>query len=82
MPALTQSNIGGPPPTIPDLPPGGGGSDDRGRNDRHNQRNASITGILVLMCASIMTFAAVVSGMMVRRGLNDDWHKLPLPQIL
>jgi cytochrome c oxidase subunit 3 len=83
MPALTQSNIGGPPPTFPDYPPGGGGGgDDRGRNDRHNKHNASITGILVLMCASIMTFAALVSAMMVRRGLNNDWHKLPLPQIL
>ncbi|MGD1072552.1 MAG: cytochrome c oxidase subunit 3 [Bryobacteraceae bacterium] len=84
MPTLTQSNIGGPPPTFPDLPPGGGGGgDDRGgRPDRNNQRNASITGILVLMCASIMTFAALVSAMMVRRGLNNDWHKLPLPQIL
>ena len=83
MPTLTQSNIGGPPPTIPDLPPGGdGGGDDRGRNDRRNQRNASITGIFVLMCASVMTFAALVSAMMVRRGLNNDWHKLPLPQIL
>ena len=83
MPALTQSNIGGPPPTFPDHPPGGGGGgDDRGRNHRHNKHNASITGILVLMCASIMTFAALVSAMMVRRGLSNDWHKLPLPQIL
>ena len=82
MPTLTQSNIGGPPPTFPDLPPGGGGGDDRGRPDRGNSRQASITGIFVLMCASVMTFAALVSAMMVRRGLNNDWHKLPLPQIL
>jgi cytochrome c oxidase subunit 3 len=82
MPTLTQSNIGGPPPTFPDLPPGGGGGDDRGRPDRGNSRQASITGIFVLMCASVMTFAALVSAMMVRRGLNNDWHRLPLPQIL
>lgn len=83
MPALTQSNIGGLPPTFPDFPSGGGGGgDDRGRPDRGNSRQASITGILVLMCASMMTFAALLSAMMVRRGLNNDWHKLPLPHIL
>jgi cytochrome c oxidase subunit III len=83
MPALTQSNIGGPPPTFPDFPTGGGGGgDDHGRPDRGNSRQASITGILVLMCASIMTFAALVSAMVVRRGLNNDWHRLPLPHIL
>jgi cytochrome c oxidase subunit 3 len=83
MPALTQSNIGGPPPTYPDFPTGGGGGgDDHGRPERGNARQASITGILVLMCASIMTFAALVSAMVVRRGLNNDWHTLPLPHIL
>ena len=34
------------------------------------------------MCASMMTFAALVSAMVVRRGLNNDWHRLPLPHIL
>src|SRR4051812_6181727 len=83
MPTLTQSNIGGPPPTIPDFPTGGGdGGDDHGRPERGKSRQASITGILVLMCASIMTFAALVSAMVVRRGLNDDWRQFPLPHIL
>ena len=79
---LTQSNIGGPPPTLPDFPPGGGGGDDRDRPDRGGSRAASITGIIVLMCASTMTFAAFVSAMVVRRGLNNDWHALGLPRIL
>jgi cytochrome c oxidase subunit 3 len=79
---LTQSNIGGPPPTLPDFPPGGGGGDDRDRPDRGGSRAASITGIIVLMCASTMTFAAFVSAMVVRRGLNDDWHAIGLPRIL
>ena len=79
---LTQSNIGGPPPTIPDLPTGGGGGDDRGRPDRGGSRQASITGIIVLMCASTMTFVAFVSAMVMRRGLNTDWHHFPLPHIL
>ena len=26
-----------------------------------------------------MTFAAMVSAMVVRRGLNNDWQDLPLP---
>lgn len=31
----------------------------------------------------MMTFAALVSAMVVRRGLNDsDWNRLPLPSIL
>jgi cytochrome c oxidase subunit 3 len=79
---LTQSNIGGPPPTLPDFPPGGGGGDDRDRPDRGGSRAASITGIIVLMCASTMTFAAFVSAMVVRRGLNNDWHAIGLPRIL
>jgi len=83
MPTLTEPNIGGPPPVFPDIPTGGsGGGDDKGRPGRGNSRSAAITGIVVLMCASVMTFAALVSAMVVRRGMNNDWHKLPLPQIL
>ena len=81
---LTQSNRGGPPPSVPDLPPGGGGGEDRDR-DRPipgSSRQTSITGILVLMCASIMTFASFVSAMVVRRGLNNDWGHIGLPHIL
>ncbi|MDP9172204.1 MAG: cytochrome c oxidase subunit 3 [Acidobacteriota bacterium] len=82
MPTLTPSNIGAPPPVFPELPMGGGGGDDRDKPPRGGSRQASITGILVLMCASTMTFAALVSAMVVRRGLNSDWHKFPLPHIL
>ena len=79
---LTQSNLGGPPPTLPDLPFGGGGGEDRDRSVPGGSRQTSITGIIVLMCASVMTFAAVVSAMVVRRGLNNDWGHIGLPQIL
>jgi cytochrome c oxidase subunit III len=79
---LTQSNLGGPPPTLPDLPRGGGGGEDRDRPAPGGSRQASITGIIVLMCASTMTFAAFVSAMVVRRGLNNDWGQIGLPQIL
>jgi cytochrome c oxidase subunit 3 len=78
----TQSNLGGPPPTLPHLPPGGGGGDDRDRPAPGSSRQASITGIIVVMCASMMTFSAFVSAMVVRRGLNNDWGHIGLPRIL
>jgi cytochrome c oxidase subunit 3 len=81
---LTQANLGGPPPILPDLPPDDPGGEDRDR-DRPipgNSRQTSITGIIVLMFASIMTFAALVSAMVVRRGLNNDWGHIGLPHIL
>jgi cytochrome c oxidase subunit 3 len=79
---LTESNLGGPPPIAPDLPTGGGGGEDRDRSTPGSSRQASITGIIVLMCASCMTFAAFLSAMVVRRGLNNDWGHLGLPGIL
>jgi len=79
---LTQSNIGPPPPIEPELPHGGGDNNDRDRPEKGSSRGASITGIIVLMCASTMTFAAMVSAMVVRRGLNNDWTTVGLPAIL
>jgi cytochrome c oxidase subunit 3 len=81
---LTQSNLGGPPPILPDLPPDDAGGEDRdpNRSSPGNSRQTSITGIIVLMCASIMTFSALVSAMVVRRGLNNDWGQIGLPHIL
>src|ERR1039458_3710200 len=81
---LTQANLGGPPPILPELPAVDPGCEDRDR-DRPipgNSRQTSITGIIVLMCASVMTFAALVSAMVVRRGLNNDWGQVGLPHIL
>jgi len=80
--AVTQSNIGGPPPILPDLPSGGGGGDERNRPDPGASRNTAVTGIIVLMCASTMTFAALVSAMVIRRALNNDWGHIGLPRIL
>jgi cytochrome c oxidase subunit 3 len=79
---LTQSNIGPPPPIEPELPSGGGDNNDRDRPAKGSSRGASITGIIVLMCASTMTFAALISAMVVRRGLNNDWSVVGLPKIL
>jgi cytochrome c oxidase subunit 3 len=79
---LTESNHGAPPPIVPHLPPGGGGGEDHDHSVPGNSRQTSITGIFVLMCASMMTFAAFVSAMVVRRGLNNDWGHIGLPHIL
>ena len=78
---LDESRGGPPPPILPELPPGGGGGDSD-KPDRGSSRSASITGIIVLMIASTMTFAALVSAMVVRRGLNNDWNTIGLPRIL
>jgi cytochrome c oxidase subunit III len=56
---------------------GGGGSDGRGAS-----RRASMTGLMVLLAATTMAFAAFTSAFVVRRGISNDWVPLPLPHIL
>lgn len=71
------SGQGGPPPTeFDDFHGGGGDPEDRGASRRN-----SLTGIIVLMCASIMTFASFLSAVIVRRGLGMDWRHVPLPRV-
>jgi len=45
-------------------------------------RRASLTGIMVLLSATTMVFAAFTSAFMVRRGLSNDWAATPLPRVL
>jgi cytochrome c oxidase subunit 3 len=56
---------------------GGGGSDGRGAS-----RRASMTGLMVLLAATTMAFAAFTSAFVVRRGMSNDWVALPLPRIV
>jgi len=56
---------------------GGGGPDGRGAS-----RRASMTGLMVLLAATTMAFAAFTSAFVVRRGMSNDWVGLPLPRIL
>src|SRR5579863_10458839 len=77
----TQPLIGGPPPIEPFTPQFGGGGDDRPEKKGHSSVT-SVVGVVVLMCASIMTFGAMFFAMIARRAMNDDWHHLPLPHIL
>lgn len=83
MPTMTRSSTGTPPPVFPDPPGyGGGGGGDGDSNERGQQRKTSMTGIVVLMCASIMTFASFLSAMVIRRGLGVDWGATKLPHLL
>ncbi len=73
--ASRMSSIAGTPPEIA----GYGGDSGRPSGAR---RRAALTGLLVLLAAVTMLFAAFTSAMVVRRGLSDDWVSIPLPQIL
>src|SRR5437762_1448110 len=87
MATLTEPGVltgGGPPPPIIPLPPrGGDGNNGQGPQPSSSFATARIA-IYIGMVASTMTFAALVSAMVVRRGLatNNDWHRLPIPALL
>ncbi|HVN04032.1 MAG TPA: cytochrome c oxidase subunit 3 [Bryobacteraceae bacterium] len=67
----------------PPAPPAGGGFGGGGGPDgRGASRRASMTGLMVLLAATTMAFAAFTSAFVVRRGMSDDWVALPLPPIL
>src|SRR5437762_12135248 len=64
-----------------DQPPGQGGfGDDSG--GRGASRRASVTGLMVLLAAVVMFFAALTSAFIVRRGLSNDWESTAMPPIL
>ena len=46
--------------------------------------SAARLAIYIGMVASTMTFMALISAMVIRRGLstNNDWHRLPIPPLL
>ncbi len=66
---------GGPPPLAGD----GGGGDPEGRG---SSRRVSFTGLIVLLGAVLMFFAAFISAFIVRRGTSKDWVSLPLPHLV
>ena len=77
--SLTRDAIVGPPPPPETGGFGGGGSGPEGWGA---SRRASFTGLLVLLAAITMMFAALTSAFVVRRGLSTDWIHLELPHIL
>lgn len=60
----------------------GDGGGDSNPNGPGSTRKTSLIGLYVMMCASCMTFAALASAVVVRRGLGNDWTRMPLPAIL
>src|ERR1700746_2798311 len=64
-----------------DLPPEGGGFDG-GSGGRGASRRASFTGLMVLVAAVGMFFAALSSAIIVRRVLSNDWVSTRLPGIV
>jgi cytochrome c oxidase subunit III len=66
----------------PPAPPQNGGFGGDGPGGWGASRRASFTGLLVLLAASVMLFAAFTSAYIVRRGLSNDWAAMPLPKIL
>jgi cytochrome c oxidase subunit 3 len=78
MPSTITSDIIRPPsPPIEGGFGGGGGPDGRGAS-----RRASMTGLMVLLAATTMAFAAFTSAFVVRRGISNDWVALPMPRIV
>src|ERR1700733_7572075 len=61
-------------------PPEPTGSD--GRGGRGSSRRASMTGLMVLLAAVVMFFAAMTSAFIVRRGLSNDWVTTRMPGLL
>lgn len=62
--------------------PVSGGWGDGGGGQPGATRRASLTGLLVLLTATTMIFAAFTSAFWVRRGLSNDWAPTTLPPIL
>jgi len=79
MPSSITSDIIKPPAP----PRGGGGFGGGGGPDgRGSSRRASMTGLMVLLAATTMAFAAFTSAFVVRRGMSNDWVGLTLPRIV
>jgi cytochrome c oxidase subunit 3 len=65
-----------------DPPPGRGPGGGDGPSGRGSSRRASMTGLMVLLAAVVMFFAALTSAFIVRRGLSNDWISTRMPQVL
>ena len=77
MPSSITSDIIKPP-----APPRGGGFGGGGSDSWGASRRASMTGLMVLLAATTMAFAAFTSAFVVRRGISNDWVAMPLPRIV
>jgi cytochrome c oxidase subunit 3 len=78
--SLTPGAIQGPPP--PPAGRGWGGNGDGHGDGRGDDRRASFAGLLLLLAATTVVFAALTAAFVARRGLSDDWVGLRKPPIL
>ena len=63
-------------------PPGDGSGCGDGPGGRGSSRRASMTGLMVLLAAVVMFFAALTSAFIVRRGLSNDWISTRMPGVI
>jgi len=63
-------------------PPGDGSGGGDGPGGRGSSRRASMTGLMVLLAAVVMFFAALTSAFIVRRGLSNDWISTRMPGVI
>lgn len=78
MAVTTPDIIHRPPP--PPAERGWGGGDGPGW--RGSSRRASFAGIIVLVAATVMVFAAFTAAFVARRNAAEDWVSTPMPSIL
>jgi len=74
---LTRDILKGPPP-----PGSGNGWGGDGPEGRGSSRRTSFAGLLVMLLASGMLFAALSSAFLLRRSAAEDWTATPKPPIL
>ena len=62
---------------------GGGGGDDGGMGGANAiPQRTYVTGITIAMGAILMFFTALISALIVRKGVSNDWRAFELPRIL
>jgi cytochrome c oxidase subunit 3 len=62
---------------------GDGGDDGSGRGESHYiPERTYVTGVTIALSAILMSFMALVSAFIVRKGSSNDWTPLIVPRIL
>jgi cytochrome c oxidase subunit 3 len=75
---ITGRGTGATPP-----PSGGGGGDEGGFGGASAiPQRTYVTGITIAMGAILMFFMALISALIVRKGVSNDWRAFELPRIL
>jgi cytochrome c oxidase subunit III len=62
---------------------GGGGDDGSGSDESHYiPERTYVTGVVIALSAILMSFMALVSALIVRKGSSNDWTPMIVPRIL